>query len=259
LQWDPAPAPDYLVQPMRWARERGLRVMVVPHIAYWGTKFLWRGEIDWPAAENWNRFFAGYEKWIVHMARIAEANGASLFSVGLEYGPSQKYDRRWRAIIHAVRSEYRGPITYGANWDEVENVPFWDAVDYIGVLAYFPITKKPAPDRGEIAAGWAPWMEKLRVLSERHRKPVVFTEIGYNDTIKALSAPWDFHEKPSAAGAALQSLAMEQALALPDRYPFLVGMFWWKWFPDVPWDEPATFDLRAARTRAILRRYWGSK
>ena len=31
---------------------------------------------------------------------------------------------------------------------------FWDAVDYIGVLAYFPLTKTIDPSEAEIAAGW---------------------------------------------------------------------------------------------------------
>src|SRR5438034_7195254 len=35
----------HITTPLRWARERGMSVMLVPHIAYWGTKFLWRGEI----------------------------------------------------------------------------------------------------------------------------------------------------------------------------------------------------------------------
>src|SRR5256885_11851230 len=43
--------------PLDWARQRGLSVMLIPHIAYWGSKFLWRGEINFQTAAEWDRFF----------------------------------------------------------------------------------------------------------------------------------------------------------------------------------------------------------
>ena len=66
----------HIAVPLDWARERGLSVMLIPHIAYWGTKFLWRGEINFQTKEEWDRFFDDYETWIVQMAKIAEAHGA---------------------------------------------------------------------------------------------------------------------------------------------------------------------------------------
>ena len=42
----PTAETTHISTPLRWARERGMSVMLTPHIAYWGTKFLWRGEID---------------------------------------------------------------------------------------------------------------------------------------------------------------------------------------------------------------------
>ena len=140
--------------PLDWARERGLSVMLIPHIAYWGTKFLWRGEINFQTTEEWDRFFGDYETWIVQMARVAEAHGAGIFCVGLEFTYAQKFDARWRKIIAAVRQVYHGKLTYGGNWDSFQEVTFWDALDYIGVLAYFPLTKSVNPSQTEIAAAW---------------------------------------------------------------------------------------------------------
>ena len=78
--------------------------MLIPHIAYWGTKFLWRGEINFDTPEEWDRFFGDYETWIVQMARLAEAHHAAVFCVGLEFTYAQKFDERWRKIIAAVRA-----------------------------------------------------------------------------------------------------------------------------------------------------------
>ena len=34
---------------------------------------------------EWDHFFNDYQTWIVEMARIAEAHGAAIFCVGLEF------------------------------------------------------------------------------------------------------------------------------------------------------------------------------
>src|SRR5437867_4031553 len=112
----------HITTPLRWARERGISVMLVPHIAYWGTKFLWRGEINFGTPEEWNVFFNDYEKWIVQMAALAEDGHAQVFCVGLEYSFAQKDEARWRKIIAAVRAVYHGKVTYGANWNEYAEV-----------------------------------------------------------------------------------------------------------------------------------------
>src|SRR3984893_2465981 len=72
----------HITTPLRWAHERGMSTMLIPHIAYWGTKFLWRGEINFVTSEEWNTFFDEYETWIVRMAALAEAEHAEVFCVG---------------------------------------------------------------------------------------------------------------------------------------------------------------------------------
>ena len=258
LSFDENPKLDYVSTPLRWAHERGLQVMLIPHIAYWGSPFLWRGEINFPEAAGWDRFFTDYERWIVKMARLAEENHAEIFCIGLEYGPSQKFLERWRKIIAAIRAVYHGRITYGANWDEIENVPFWDDLDFIGVLAYFPLTSAPNPTPVQLAAGWEKWMEKLGALSKQHGKPVLFTEIGYNKSERCAAEPWDFHHEAGPAAEEMQARCIEQALLLHDRYRFLAGMFFWKWFPDLPSPQIETFDLRTPRLKALLAKHWAS-
>jgi hypothetical protein len=249
-------SPLHVTQPLDWAEERGMRVMLIPHIGYWGSPFLWRGEINFDTATEWNRFFADYERWIVQMARLAEAHHADLFCIGLEYSHAQKFEKRWRQIIAAVREVYRGKITYGANWNEFQNVPFWDAVDYIGVLAYFPLSSSDNPDPEQLAKGWKKWMDQLGALSAQHGKPVVFTEIGYNENERCAAEPWDFHRRGGPGAAEVQARCIEQALGLSKSYPFLAGMFFWKWFPDLPHPQTETFDLRNPALKQLLSRYW---
>ena len=61
---------------------------------------------------------------------------AEIFCVGVELdrtaiGPRR--ERAWRELIAAVRVLYPGAVTYAANWDRAGEIPFWDALDFVGV------------------------------------------------------------------------------------------------------------------------------
>ena len=249
---------DYISTPLKWAHARGMSVMLIPHIAYWGTKFTWRGEVNFVTPEEWDRFFGDYEEWIVQMAQIAETEHAELFCVGLEFTYPQKFDERWRKIISAVRAVYHGKITYGANWNEYADVKFWDAVDYIGVLAYFPLTKSTDPSSSEIGAAWEKRCRDLEKFSREHgNKRFVFVEIGYNESARAAAEPWGFKTGGEHA-VEIQARCIETALALAGKYPFLAGMFWWKWFPEVPHHEEENYRLQTPAIKALIAKHWNN-
>jgi hypothetical protein len=246
----------HITVPLDWARQRGMSVMLIPHIAYWGTKFLWRGEINFATNEEWDRFFGDYERWIVQMAQLAEAHGARTFCIGLEFTYAQKFDARWRQIIAAIRQVYHGQLTYGGNWDSFQDVSFWDALDYIGVLAYFPLTKSPDPGRAEIAAAWQKKCEDLTAYSNAHGdKKFLFVEIGYNVSARAAAEPWAFKMGGSNA-AEIQQRCIDVALELPRRCPTIAGMYWWKWFPELPSHEEENYRLQTPAIKALIARHW---
>ena len=59
-----------------------------------------------------------------------------------------KREENWRSIIEAVRAIFTKPdsLTYAANWGEEERaIRWWDALDYIGIDAYYPLTKESHP------------------------------------------------------------------------------------------------------------------
>ncbi len=260
LRWPGSDHDRHIRQPLRWARDRGISVMLIPHIAYWGTQWLWRGEIDFKTKAEWDAFFAEYRRWIVEMAVIAEEEKAPLFCVGLEYTHAQKFEEDWRAIIAAVRAVYHGRITYGANWNEFEQVPWWDAVDYLGVLAYFPLTKTKNPSQAELDRAWAERMEILRRFSKQQgNKKFVFVEIGYNENARAAAEPWSFKTGGPHAEE-VQARCVEAALRTADRSrDVLAGMFWWKWFPQAPTAAEQNFRLQTPRLKEVLAKYWGER
>jgi hypothetical protein len=247
---------SYITVPLDWARERELSVMLIPHINYWGSKFAWRGEITFSNLTEWDRFFDDYQTWIVEMAKIAEVHGAAIFCVGLEFSHAQKFEDRWRKIISAVRQVYHGKLTYGANWNEYADVKFWDALDYIGVLAYFPLTKTVDPSEEEIALAWAKRCTELEKFSHKNGgKKFLFTEIGYNESARAAAEPWGF-KTGGAHATEIQQHCIDAALDLTGKYSFLAGMFWWKWFPELPNDEKENYCLQTPAIKALIAKHW---
>ncbi|MEL7371281.1 MAG: hypothetical protein AAFN74_20330 [Myxococcota bacterium] len=255
IRWQPAEETGYLPGAVRIAREEGVKLFWKPHLAYWGS-FQWRGAITFSSEAEWRRFFDGYRSFIVDQARFAQKHSIPLFAVGLEYHQTLKYEAEWRRIIKAVRAVYKGRITYAANWDNIERVPFWDALDVIGVQAYFPLSNSRNPTFDEIRRGWAKPMATLNRLAKKFDKPYVFAEIGYSRSLDAASKPWEPATDSSDAAVANRRRLMEVALTHFNREDRLEGMFWWKWVPRAGYGD-GDFSMMAPEAKTLLRRYWG--
>jgi len=212
-----------------WARERGIKTLLKPHL--WVHRAGWPGDIAMRTEEDWALWFAAYERFILRYARFAEEHGLEALAVGTELGGTTGREREWRRIVARVREVYRGRLTYCANWnEEPERIAFWDALDFIGIQAYYPLAAGPSPSREELREVWAPVVASLEGLARRTRKPIVFTEVGYRSQDGALERPWEWgvdgpvnHDLQRAAFAAMFD-------AFWDR-PWFGGTFVWKWHP----------------------------
>jgi hypothetical protein len=149
---------------------------------------------------------------------------------------------------------YPGPLTYAANWDAFERVPFWDAVDAIGVQAYFPLSEAPGTtDPAALDAAWDGVLARVRALHERTGKHVVFTELGYDRGANAPVRPWeDGGGDPD--GERVQAACLAAALRAIDREPAVVGAFLWKWMPDQA--QVGNFRMSSPATREVIRAAW---
>ena len=133
---------------------------------------------------------------------------------------------------------------------------FWDALDYIGVLAYFPLTKSENPSKEEIAAAWAKKCTELQAFSQAHGdKKFLFVEIGYNESARAAAEPWAFKMGGPHADE-IQQRCIDVALDLPSHCPVLAGMYWWKWFPELPSHEEENYRLQTPAIKALIAKHW---
>jgi len=244
--------PEYLVRPIREAHALGLKIMIKPHLAYWGTPFSWRGEIEFDSAEKWERFWTGYRHWIVTLARMC--SDADAFVVGTELDRTIEYEAEWRRIIAEVRAVTKAPLTYAANWTDYEKVPFWDALDAIGVQAYFPLVEQRDPSEKMLERAWAERMKMLHSFSEEQNRKIVFTELGYNRSHWAPVQPWESRDDGEEA-LPMQLTCVRVALRAVEREPRVVGVFLWKWFT-WPNTTGRNFRLDTPEMRRVIRGVW---
>jgi len=162
----------FLARAKTKADKAGVQLFLKPHLAYWGT-FSWRGAITFTTEAQWTRFFREYTAFIVDQARFAEAHAIPLFAVGTELDATP-HRKEWRDVLRAVRAVYTGKVTYAANCDSLENVPFWAKVDLIGVQAYFPVGNGTQLTIAEIESGWGRHADALRALWHRTGKKILF-------------------------------------------------------------------------------------
>ena len=177
----------------------GFKIFVKPHI--WmntPANEKWRSDI-YTDGEDWETWSESYREFILRYARISEAANAEMFCVGTEMTRlTIERPEFWRALIRDVRKVYSGKITYAANWyKEYDNIEFWDALDYIGIQAYFPLTKMKNPSKEEIRKGWDKYMPKMESLHKKFNRSVIFTEMGYKSTASSAIKPWEWVEDSS--------------------------------------------------------------
>lgn len=239
-------APAHWTRPIEIAHELGLKILIKPHLAHWGSPFDWRGAIQFKDAVAWKRFFADYRAWILELASACAA--ADGFSVGCELDRTTHFEAEWRALIRGVRARSKAALTYASNWDSFEGVRFWDALDCIGIQAYFPLSDRGDPDRDVLVAAWRRRMASLRRYAHAHRRNIVFTELGYNRSFQAAKQPWAY-ATDGAEAEVLQARCMGVALDAIEAEGCVLGCFLWKWFPG---RNPVGRDFQLA-TPAILR------
>jgi len=205
-----------------------MSAMVKPQVWIGGGQFV--GEASMSGEEDWRRFFDAYRRFIVHHAVVSEAAGAALFCVGTELVGTEGCVRQWRETVAAVRLATGAPLTYAANWATgAAKVPFWDALDAIGVDFYDSLSQDPNATDAALDAGVRAAAQPLERLAHATGRPVIFAEVGYPPVRGAWIAPHDENTgRPAApADAGRAVAAVFRALSGKSWWR---GVYWWKAF-----------------------------
>ncbi|MCS7273801.1 MAG: hypothetical protein NZ610_00105, partial [Candidatus Bipolaricaulota bacterium] len=245
-----------LIHAIQRAKSLGLKVMLKPHVDLNNDPAHWRGDINFGSDEAaWAAWFASYQTFIVHYAQLAQAHNVDQFCVGTELQGTTHREAQWRQIIAAVRAVYSGPLVYAANPpDEYFTIRFWDALDFIGVDAYYPLTNTTNPTMAELIAGWQGPLAQLQALSQQWNKPVLFTEVGYRSVDGANITPWDW-SSPGAVDLQEQADCYQALVSVVQGRPWLRGIFIWVWYtdPDQGGPNDTSYTPHNKPAEAILR------
>jgi Glycoside Hydrolase Family 113 len=176
-------------------KTKGIHVMMKPHIwMHSSSSGKWRSDISHSNEEDWEKWSQSYTDFILHYAKLSELLGVEILCMGTELHQTIiEHPNFWIQLIPKIRKIYSSKITYAANWNkEVVDVPFWNELDFIGIQAYYPLTKKNEPSVKELVKGWKTHVQRIEQIQKKYNKPILFTEIGYKSTVDAAIEPWQW-------------------------------------------------------------------
>lgn len=205
------------------ARALGLRTWLAPRLWARGPA----SDLSFPAGD-WPRFFARYREFLLHWALLAERERIDGLVVGHELASSTAlHPDRWRALIADVRAVYTGTLTYAATPAEAARVPFWDALDLVGVTFGAPLAAAPTRDPAVLRAGAGRLLAGLAPVAKRFGRPLLVAGAGYPALAHAAVRP-----RETAGGAPdpeAQRACYEAVVEALDGPDWVAGMLWSSW------------------------------
>ena len=220
-----------IVATIQYAHEAGLKVMLKPHV--WVRGQGWPGDFTLDSEVKWQQWEKEYARYLRTMTQIADSMSVELLCIGTEYRHAvNERPAFWKKLIHDIRQEYTGQLTYAANWDNFENVTFWNELDYIGIDAYWPLCERKTPTIGTLTAGWRKPFRQIEQVQKQYQKPILFTEYGYESRDYMARGHWQSSEDEGVVNLEAQRRAYQ---VLHDTFwsqPWFAGGFLWKWFPN---------------------------
>ncbi len=254
------PSDEILIYTIKKAHTMGLKVMLKPHIDI--SNGNWRAFID---PNDKATFFKNYGNMIMHYANIAKDNNVAMFSVGCELyklTTNQANEHYWRDLIAQVRSVYKGGLTYSATasssyYDETI-LPFWDALDYVGVDIYRKLADDKNPPISEMLANWQKVENDFVLpLKNRVKKPILITELGYRSIDGAAMEPENYTQDASVDLQEQADLYKAMLEFWKDK-DYMVGIHIWDW---KPWENAGgstdkDYTAQNKPAEDVLTSYW---
>lgn len=245
----------------RQARSLGLGLILKPHIwvGDYSAEGQTRSDIAFDTESAWTQWENDYHRFLMHYAHLADTTGADVLVIGTELETVvAARPAFWRGLIDSIRAVYDGRLTYAANWyEEYERVPFWDALDLVGVQAYFPISEAEDPSMDALRAGWDAHRSALQQVAADVNRPILFTELGYRSVDYAAAEPWTWPSRDEARERSPDyALQADLYRAFFDEVmpaPWFAGVILWKWHPSAEGDRPLGFTPQGKPAEQAIR------
>lgn len=248
----------------RTANALGMGVILKPHvwIGHYSSEGQARGEVGFETEAEWAQWETDYRRFMMHYARLAQEVDADVLVIGTElHRAAETRAAFWRQLASDVRTVYDGTLTYAANWyAEYESIRFWDALDYVGIQAYFPLSDATNPSMKALRDGWQGHRQRLQRIHERTDRPVLFTEVGYRSAPSAAAKPWEWPERdetPVAGADTLQAQCYRAFFEVMHDAPWFAGAVLWKYQAVAERRPPTGFSPQDRPAEDIIRHWFG--
>ena len=220
-----------VIQTITYAHQAGLKVMLKPHV--WVIGQGWPGDFTLESEAEWQVWEEQYGRYLRTMTDIADSMGVEMLCIGTEYRhPAAERPDFWKAQIQTIRARYSGLLTYAANWDNFQNITFWDQLDYIGIDAYFPLCEQKTPTLQTLRKGWQEPLQQIKNIQSDFDKPILFTEYGYQSADYMAKGHWEASQGEQPVNLEAQQRGYQVLYEVFWEEPWFAGGFLWKWFAD---------------------------
>lgn len=243
---------------IKQAHQAGLKVMIKPQV--WMSRS-WIGDFDLTTEEEWKVWETDYKRYMMYFVKVAADENAEMICIGTEYrNAAKKRPEFWLALIKEIRSQYKGQLTYCANWDDYEQVAFWKELDFIGMSGYFPLSEATNPTVAELQKNWKPIKGKLKKYSNKLGKPILFTEYGYRSMEQPAWRSWEKENQPVVTNQDGQAIAYEALYKSIWQENWFAGGFAWKWYTSFRRMDPANnndWTPQNKKAQEVMKAYYG--
>lgn len=201
----------------------------------------WRARIEFPTLGEgeediyWNKWFKSYSDFMLYYAELGEELGCEMLCIGCEMCGTEGKETLWRKLIADIRKVYSGKLIYNTNHGHEDGIKWFDAVDYLGTSAYFPVAEFRTEEKSyeelfkEMKGNWEQVSKDMEAFSKKWGKKVVFIEIGCRSARGCASMPWDFIHQDLPIDEDEQAAFYDSCLAAYGDKDWFGGMFWWDW------------------------------
>lgn len=247
------------------AHKKGVKVCLKPMVNC--KDGVWRAHINFADGDEngqdiyWDKWFKSYGDYMLYYAELAEETGCEMLCVGCEMSGTERKESHWRKLIEKIRQVYRGKLVYNTNHGREAQVKWFDAVDYLGTSAYFPVASEGGATSEMMQAEWKRIRESMREVYELWKKPIVFIEIGCRSAHGCAAMPWDFLHTDLPHDEEEQAAFYDSCLTVFSGEPWFAGIFWWDWSTYIydtreEAEQDNGFNIHLKKAEDVLKRWY---
>ena len=238
---------------IKLARDNNLKIILKPVVnvrdGTWRSWIKFENEDGTKDLQAWDQWWTDFRAMLIHYAKIAQKTNCEMLCLGCEMGATEDDEDRWRNLIADIRKVYKGVLTYNTNWGgSEEKISWWDAIDVIGISAYYPVgSDEPnkwlkigldqVPESYTTTEAmkerWLPIKEKLAAVSQRYNRPILFIELGVCSAKGFSAAPWTHPQTDGIYDGDEQRRYYQATMETFWDEPWFIGFTWWAWPPEL--------------------------